>query len=330
MMILRLALFAAIVTMSPTDGRSQSAPVLTLPIACHLGQDCLIQGYMDHDPTENARDFKCGPRTYDAHNGTDFRIPDMSTQKRGVSVLAVADGTVSRVRDGMEDISVRVIGQKAVKDMECGNGIVINHADGWSSQYCHMAKGSIVVHRNEKVTAGRKLGLVGLSGQTEFPHVHLTIRQNGTIIDPFAYQGGGSCGDGRSLWDTSLSSALAYHEAEVLNKGFASAAVSMESIEAGEVEQQPLNETGSLVAYVRAIGLKAGDVQTLQIYSPDGSLFLEKTFEALDANKAQAFISIGRKTPTRQWQTGEFKGVYVLKRANAEILRSTFSGMRKF
>jgi hypothetical protein len=79
---------------------------VSLPIACKLGVDCAIQNYVDLDDSAGALDWKCGGRTYDKHNGIDFRLPSMAAQRRGMAVLAAADGTVLRMRDGVPDRSV--------------------------------------------------------------------------------------------------------------------------------------------------------------------------------------------------------------------------------
>jgi len=80
-----------------------------------------------------ARDYACGGRTYDGHDGTDIRIPNLEIQKKGVEVVAAASGRVARVRDGVDDISVRTIGKAAIIGKECGNGAVIEHENGWQT-----------------------------------------------------------------------------------------------------------------------------------------------------------------------------------------------------
>jgi hypothetical protein len=60
---------------------------LSMPIACEPGRTCYIQNYTDVDPSGAARDYKCGTLTYDRHNGTDFRLPSLASQKAGVEVL---------------------------------------------------------------------------------------------------------------------------------------------------------------------------------------------------------------------------------------------------
>lgn len=313
---------------SATNAPLPDPPVLNLPIDCKLGQDCFVQNYVDRDPSPNSRDFKCGSRTYNAHNGTDFRIQNHLARKKGVAVLAAAAGNVDRLRDGEPDISVRVAGPTSVANKECGNAVVINHGDGWSTQYCHMANGSIVVRPGQKVAAGDKIGAVGLSGNTEYPHLHISVRHNSTLIDPFSYGSSEPCGGGQSLWSEALKSSLQYHEIEALNQGFASLPVTMENIESGDIIAHPLTKDGPLIAYIRVIGLKAGDVQTLTIFAPDGNSFASQTSPPSDTDKAQVFLSIGRRNSKGDFQSGEYKAVYTVTRANAEVFQSTFRATR--
>jgi murein DD-endopeptidase MepM/ murein hydrolase activator NlpD len=61
---------------------------------------------------------------------------------------------------------------------------VIVHDQGWETQYCHLKHGSISVKVGDTVQVGDVLGKIGLSGRTQFPHVHVSVRHNGTRIDP--------------------------------------------------------------------------------------------------------------------------------------------------
>ena len=152
---------------------------LRLPINCEIGVTCEVQNYVDLDPSSQARDYQCGSRTYDGHKGMDFRLPSLRAQRAGVNVLAAAPGRVLRVRDGVPDMSVRERGIGAVNGRECGNGVVVDHGEGWSTQYCHMAQGSLLVKPGDKVEASQPLGRVGLSGMTEYPHLHFAVTFQG-------------------------------------------------------------------------------------------------------------------------------------------------------
>lgn len=299
---------------------------LALPVKCQLGVTCFVQNYVDHDTSSKARDYECGGRTYDGHDGTDIRIPNLEIQRGGVEVLAAAPGRVIGVRDGVDDISVRAIGNTAVAGKECGNGTVIEHENGWRTQYCHMAKSSLRVKVGDRVVAGQPIGLVGLSGDTEFPHLHFTVRHLGKIVDPFSYDAPpDSCGGGHSIWADSIREQMQYRTREVLNYGFADIPLTMDLIESGELARNSISsESAAVVAYVRAIGLQAGDQQILTVQSPDGSVLSEYRPPALDHDKAQSFISAGRKRREATWVTGIYAAEYRVMRDGVEVLRKVF------
>jgi murein DD-endopeptidase MepM/ murein hydrolase activator NlpD len=257
----RLSLLAsgllALAATACSFGASAQEPSFRLPVACEIGRTCFIQHYVDRDPGPDSQDYQCGTLTYEGHNGTDIRVPTMAGQKAGVDVVAAAGGRVLRMRDGVEDTSIAGRDRASVRNTECGNGAVVDHGQGWETQYCHMAKGSMAVKPGDTVKAGDKIGRIGLSGLTEFPHLHFTVRRDGKVVDPFAAGAPDkACGGGKSLWDQSIQQALAYQPGSVLNKGFATGPVTMEAIESGAAEREtPTTKSPALVAYVRAIGL---------------------------------------------------------------------------
>ena len=83
-------LFSAILLLPPL---AQGADFkLAFPVDCTLGQDCVIQNYVDVDPSKGWHDYQCGFLSYDGHKGTDIRIRDYRAMAEGVAVLAAADG----------------------------------------------------------------------------------------------------------------------------------------------------------------------------------------------------------------------------------------------
>lgn len=296
---------------------------LGMPIACEPGRTCYIQNYTDADPSVSARDYKCGTLTYDDHNGTDFRLPSLASQKAGVEVLATASGRILRVRDGVPDGAFGKSAREAVRDVECGNGVVIEHEEHWETQYCHMANGSLVVKPGESVKAGQLLGRVGLSGLTEYPHLHFTVRHKGVVVDPFAYGAApGSCGGGELLWRPALHAQLAYQARIVLNAGFADGPVTMELVEDGSAGRElPSASAAAMVAFVRVIGLKKGDAQRLIIEDPAGKAIAENRTAQLESNKAQYMLFTGRKRPANGWDRGRYKATYVVERDGQVVLK---------
>jgi murein DD-endopeptidase MepM/ murein hydrolase activator NlpD len=302
-------LSAALLSHAAAQTRSADPISLALPLACELGKTCFLQNYVDTDQSSKWKDYRCGEQTYDGHDGTDIRIPSMEEQRTGVDVLAAAPGTVMGTRDGVADVSLR-------------------HENGWTTQYCHMAKGSIRVSRGQKVETGTPLGRVGLSGNTEFPHLHFSVMHDQTKIDPFAYGAArGTCGgSGKSLWNEAVRASLGYLRGQVLNTGFAANVVTMAQIESGEVKRQPPKaDSPALVAYVRAIGLEAGDVLELAVVAPDGKPFAQQRQQPLDHSKAQFFTMIGKKRGATPWPAGTYTARFQVLRDDKSVLEKTFT-----
>jgi len=308
------------------DAGAEEAISLALPIKCQPGLTCFFQNYVDHDASDKVRDYRCGGRSYDGHDGTDIRIRNQEIQRQGVEVLAAAPGRVIGGRNDMEDISVKTAGKAAIAGKECGNGVMLEHEGGWRTQYCHMAKGSIRVKVGDQLTTGQPIGLVGLSGDTEFFHLHFTVRHGGKIVDPFAYGAPeNSCGGGRSIWAASLGEQMQYRPREIIDYGFAGIAPTMELIESGEIGKHPVTPgSDALVAYVRAIGLQAGDQQMLSVQGPGGTSVSTNSLPALDRDKAQFLVIAGKKRTEAAWPAGRYTATYRVTRDGAEVVRKTF------
>ena len=283
--------------------------VLAKPIACDIGTTCFIQQYADHDPGPGAKDYMCGHNVYDKHDGTDIRLLDKAAEARGVAVLAAADGVVVNMRDGEPDWAIGEFAQAKVNmDKACGNGVLIQHANGWDTQYCHLRQGSVVVKPGQTVTAGTQLGLVGQSGDAQFPHLHLSVRHERKSVDPFAY-GQTSCGKPASLWAPGTADQMLYHDRQILNAGFAQQAIGADDIERGGLIA-PTRSSPALVVYIRAIGLSQGDIQTLVLYGPDGQEMARSVIPPLNRDKAQYQMFVGKKLTTSAWPAGRYRGAY--------------------
>lgn len=63
-----------------------------------------------------------------------------------------------------------------------GNYIIVLHNEKKTSLYAHLSK--ILVTKNEKVTTGQVIGLVGTTGASTGPHLHFEVRENGNPTDP--------------------------------------------------------------------------------------------------------------------------------------------------
>ena len=278
---------------------------LELPIDCVLDDTCYIQQFVDHDSTADALDFQCGALTYDGHKGTDFALPSRNAQSQGVAVLAAAPGTVVGVRNDMPDILQ--IGPDApdVSNRECGNGVVIRHADGWETQYCHLAEGSVTVTPNQTVDAGDTLGMVGLSGETQFPHLHFAVRQRGKVIDPFTPDAPVQCGlpSETTLWKD----VVATPAGGLIATGFSAGLPAYEVIKSGDAHRREIAPDEPLVIWGYSFGSIAGDEMILSFEGPDG-LAVRETI-TLDRSQAQLFRAFGKRAPDGGWTPGAYKGI---------------------
>ena len=321
-----LALLAliAIAPLGAARGQAPAAPKLAFPLACVIGRDCEIQHYVDRDPGPAALDYRCGHRTYASHDGIDFRLTDMQLQRAGVNVLAAAPGRVVAVRDDVPDISIRAPGAPSVAGRECGNRVAVGLGDGWITDYCHLARGSLKVKVGDTVAAGQPLARVGLSGNTEFPHLHFSVRHVTSVIDPFAPEMANptSCQAQTPLWTPEAQRSLAYKQGAVLNVGFAGGAVSMDRVEAGALP--PPSASAPLEAYARVIGLAAGDRVELSLTGPGGRAIAQGASPPMVRDRDQELIYTGAAAPAGGWPHGAYSAEVRVRRAGVVAISRKF------
>ena len=297
-----------------TDQPPAGSFLLDLPAQCRFGETCWVANYVDADSGPEAKDFRCGPRTYNGHDGVDLAIKDLHVMAQGVPVVEVAPGTIRRLRDGVADVGLsNEASAETVAGRECGNGVVIDHGNGWETQYCHMKHNSLQVKAGQRVERGSRLGLIGLSGKTEFPHVHLTVRHDGHVIDPFT---GGTqdvaCGTpGRALW---RDPAVGYEEVALYNVGFAASEPFVDAIRQGQPSEvaMPL-DAPALVLWVDLFGVQEQDVLEFRITGPDGQLVLDRGLQ-LDRTQARHFAYAGLRRPRTGWAAGLYNGDVTFRR----------------
>lgn len=95
------------------------------------------------------------------HNGLDLIAP------AGEPVHASADGVVSEVIRSRKGL---------------GNVVVINHGNGYFTRYAHLA--DVEVRRGMKVQKGKRIGYVGVSGNSFAPHLHYEVLRDTVVLDP--------------------------------------------------------------------------------------------------------------------------------------------------
>lgn len=319
------ALAAALLSPGATAAH-QIPPELGPPLECAMGRDCFVQNYVDVDPGAAARDHTCGPLTNDGHKGTDLRLVDLRAMRSGVAVVAAAAGTVLARRDGMADVGLTPATGEAIKGRECGNGIVIDLGGGWHTQYCHLRKGSIAVAKGERIAAGQRLGQVGLSGRTQFPHLHFEVRHHDKVVDPYLGERdeGGCGGAARALWSTAAAPALAYRASGLLAAGFTATVPKLAEIKEGRHRDDRLQAHGEVLVFWGYIfGLRRGDVMELRLLGPDGRVLAAKRGEPAPKNRAVSMRYIGKRRAQGGWPPGTYRGSYRLLRDGKVVIEAS-------
>jgi hypothetical protein len=160
-----------------------------------------VSGFVDHDARypNYLLDYACGTRTYDLasgynHKGTDYFLWPFDWNKMDASeveVVAAAGGVIVGKSDGNYDRSCSMSGGQ-------WNAVYIQHDDGSTAWYGHMKAGSVTSKGiGASVGVGEYLGVVGSSGNSTGPHLHLEVYDAASqLVDPYQ----GACNVTPSLW----------------------------------------------------------------------------------------------------------------------------------
>lgn len=97
------------------------------------------------------------------HNGVDMAAPN------GSPILAAYDGVVVA----------------AAYSGAMGNYIMIDHGSGLYTIYMHAS--SLQVSAGTSVAKGQTIGTVGSTGRSTGPHLHFSVRLNGSYVSPWNY-----------------------------------------------------------------------------------------------------------------------------------------------
>lgn len=95
----------------------------------------------------------------------------------GVEVLAVADGRVSDLKDGLPDNvgSSERSSRNITLDNVFGNYVSLDIGHERFAVYAHLQPGSLKVKLGDEVKAGQALALLGNSGNSDAPHLHFQL-----------------------------------------------------------------------------------------------------------------------------------------------------------
>ena len=107
----------------------------------------------------------------------DDQLVNENYRCHGADILAVADGVVVGTKDGIPE-NVPGITSRAVPitlETVGGNYVMLNIGEGVYVFYAHLIPGSLRVAVGDRVRKGDLLGLVGNSGNSTEPHLHIHV-----------------------------------------------------------------------------------------------------------------------------------------------------------
>lgn len=103
-------------------------------------------------------------KAYVQHNGLDLIV------SQETPVYATGDGVVSNVVRSFRG---------------SGNVVEITHGGGYVTRYAHLS--ATLVQKGQKVVAGKRIGSVGMTGNSLVPHLHYEVLKDGEYQDPLGY-----------------------------------------------------------------------------------------------------------------------------------------------
>ena len=169
----------------------------------------------------------------------------------------------------------------------------------------------MAVKKGARVREGDRLGLIGMSGKTQFPHLHISVRKGKQVIGPFS----GRCSAAESnLWKDDIG----YTGTHLLKYGFSDAPQTLDSIEEAT---SPLlsSKSKAFLFWVNVVDIRKGDRQKITIRRPDGGLLAENS-QTIEKSKVNWLSYVGKKRPQGGWPAGSYTAVYMLTRDKKPII----------
>ena len=140
------------------------------------------------------------------NNGRRFTADSLKNESyhaEGQDAIAVADGVVASVKDGIPENVPGVTSRAVPITLETvgGNFVILDIGQGRYAFYAHLKPGSLRVRQGERVRKGQVLGLVGNSGNSTEPHLHFHLMDATSPLGsegiPYVYESfslAGQCG----------------------------------------------------------------------------------------------------------------------------------------
>ncbi len=308
---------------------SHAQPALELPINCVLGRTCFIVDLYDHGRNLDEMgypflmDYTGNKRTTDDYYGTRFQVYNSTLADRGADITASADGVVVSVRDQLpsDPYAITVLGSRLRESV--GNSVVVDHGNGWETQYSGLLKNSVPVKRGDKVKAGDVLGKVQRFARQSYPTMHFVVRYKSIPIDPFVgvYDGMFTTDLKRNpLWKDNFEQIAFTRDVGLIATGFSKEVPDIERVKRSMLDSSYFRgDDDQILFWSYAFGLKKGDKVTIAIYNPKGAM-VSRHEDILPKDQERYFAYVGRKAETYGLPQGVYRGSITVRREGETLL----------
>lgn len=281
--------------------RTASAIELLFPVECEIMTNCWITNHVDlNNDAGRIEDYMCGSKATDNNKSTHISLTNLNSTKENVPVVAAASGTVTIAED---------VGGF------CGGRVLIDHGNGWETSYCHLNSDTILVKQGDAIPIGQTLGFIGMSGQTEWPHLSFAVLRNGMVFDPFSGRTSleGCSRTSAPLWAGGINPF--YDPSQITSVGFTVGQVTNNDIMAGSIPSATRIDTNTpqLSLWAMLMNVQHGDTIEMVIHTPSGRVLNQQT---VTAEKDQEYFPIDFVTRRKGfiWNAGEYQGTIKITR----------------
>lgn len=168
--------------------------------------------------------------------------------------------------------------------------------------------------------------MVGMSGLTEFPHLHYGYIDKKQVIDPFTGRNSTTtCGleDAKPLWDRSLK--LTYQPLTIQAAGFTNEVPTMQKLSEEATMLPALSFTDDkIVFWAMFLGVRVNDKITLEIINPNNKMLASEEI-VQNRTRARQLYYIGKRLDKTKLQEGAYSAVAKIKRQqqDGELIEET-------
>ena len=192
-------------------------------------------------------------------------------------------------------------------------------SDIWEKYAAVLVDYSTKVKKGDFVTSGQTIGQIGLSGLTEFPHLHINVQQGDKFFDPFTGRERYTVGSKNSLWNANVYQQLIYKPLIIYNVGVSDEIPKLLDIRNEKYKTERISFfSNMMIFWVDMFHVETNDVINIVVKNPDGNIFLNKKI-VFDKSNAKKLFYVGKRKPSNGFSKGRYTVQISFKRPNTNI-----------